>query len=41
MVERVDAVQLDPAGLEQARDRSDHPTALELAGVAALGRERQ
>ena len=38
-IERVHAVQLDPSGFEQIADRGDHPLALELAGVAALGGE--
>ena len=40
-VERIDAVELHAPGGEQVADRPDHPVALEVAGVAALGRERE
>ena len=40
-VERVDAVELRPAGVEQARQRADHAAVAVLPRVAALGGEGQ
>src|SRR4051794_17743282 len=40
-IERVDAVELRSAGLEQVADRADHPTTLELARIPFLRRERE
>ena len=41
VVERVDAVELHPAGLDQVRDRADHAVVLVVPGPALLAREHQ
>jgi len=41
VIERVHAVELHAAAGEQLSDRRNHPPTLELAGITALGGERQ